>query len=45
MSILTSSIRHEGLRVLFRGWLPAWLRMVPNTCLTFVFFEQLKRVF
>ncbi|TXT08908.1 hypothetical protein VHUM_03036 [Vanrija humicola] len=45
MSIVTSSIRNEGVRVLFRGWLPAWLRMVPNTCLTFVFFEQLKRIF
>ncbi|ORX33420.1 mitochondrial carrier domain-containing protein [Kockovaella imperatae] len=45
MSIITKSLRREGLRVLFRGWLPAWLRMSPTTMLTFTFFEQLKKVF
>ncbi|KAK8843934.1 hypothetical protein IAR55_006726 [Kwoniella newhampshirensis] len=45
MEIITSSLGKEGVSVLFRGWLPAWLRMTPTTALTFAFFEQLKKVF
>jgi dicarboxylate transporter 10 len=43
--MVTTAVRTEGPSVLFRGWLPAWLRMTPTTCLTFVFLEQLKRRF
>ncbi|ORY30231.1 dicarboxylic acid transporter [Naematelia encephala] len=45
MSIVSTSLKQEGFSVLFRGWLPAWLRMAPTTMLTFAFFEQMKRVF
>ncbi|RSH90432.1 Mitochondrial dicarboxylate transporter [Saitozyma podzolica] len=45
MNIVSRSLRREGASVLFRGWLPAFLRMTPSTTLTFMFFEQLKRIF
>ncbi|KAL7420953.1 Carrier protein, mitochondrial [Cryptotrichosporon argae] len=43
--IVARSLRNEGVAVLFRGWAPAWLRMAPTTMLTFMFFEQLKKIF
>ncbi|KAJ7748527.1 mitochondrial carrier [Mycena maculata] len=43
--ILTTSIREEGPRVLFKGWTPAFMRLGPNTVLLFVFFEQLKKAY
>jgi dicarboxylate transporter 10 len=45
MSIISKSLRREGVSVLFRGWLPAWMRMTPTTTLTFMFLEQLKRLY
>ncbi|GMK55956.1 hypothetical protein CspeluHIS016_0210120 [Cutaneotrichosporon spelunceum] len=44
MQVLTDSFRREGPMFLFRGWLPAWIRLTPNTICTFVFLEQLRRV-
>ncbi|KAJ7102422.1 mitochondrial carrier [Mycena belliarum] len=41
--VLTSSVREEGVRVLFKGWTPAFMRLGPNTVLLFVFYEQLKK--
>ncbi|KAJ7293814.1 mitochondrial carrier [Mycena rebaudengoi] len=41
--VFTTSIREEGIRVLFKGWTPAFMRLAPNTVLLFVFFEQLKK--
>jgi dicarboxylate transporter 10 len=35
-------VRREGPGVLMKGWTPAWLRLAPNTVLTFVFLEKLK---
>ncbi|KAI0320979.1 dicarboxylic acid transporter [Amylostereum chailletii] len=43
LTVLKTSIRDEGLRFLFKGWTPAFVRLGPNTVLLFVFFEQLKR--
>ncbi|KAJ7226006.1 mitochondrial carrier [Mycena pura] len=43
LHVLTTSIREEGPRVLFKGWTPAFIRLGPNTILLFVFFEQLKK--
>jgi dicarboxylate transporter 10 len=40
--ILRQSFREEGIRFLFKGWTPAFIRMAPNTVLLFVFYEQLK---
>jgi dicarboxylate transporter 10 len=42
--VLKESILHEGPRVLFRGWLPAWSRLQPTTILTFLALEQLRKV-
>ncbi|KAF9056451.1 dicarboxylic acid transporter [Panaeolus papilionaceus] len=40
--IISHSFRQEGMRFLFKGWTPAFIRLGPNTVLMFVFFEQLK---
>ncbi|BEI92574.1 uncharacterized protein CcaverHIS019_0502020 [Cutaneotrichosporon cavernicola] len=44
MQVLTDSFKREGPMFLFRGWLPAWIRLTPNTICTFVFLEQLRHV-
>ncbi|TMW65230.1 hypothetical protein Poli38472_009397 [Pythium oligandrum] len=36
-------VEHEGLRGLYKGWLPAYMRLGPQTLLTFVFLEQLRK--
>ncbi|CAI5721167.1 unnamed protein product [Peronospora effusa] len=38
-------VKHEGLRGLYKGWLPAYMRLGPQTLLTFVFLEQLCKRF
>ncbi|OAL33408.1 hypothetical protein AYO20_07264 [Fonsecaea nubica] len=42
--IVAESLRNEGPGFLVRGWTPAWLRLAPNTVLTFVFIEQLQKL-
>lgn len=37
-----ATVGKEGPRFLMKGWTPAWLRLAPNTVLTFVFMEKLK---
>jgi solute carrier family 25 (mitochondrial dicarboxylate transporter), member 10 len=39
------TVKKEGPGFLMKGWTPAWLRLAPNTVLTFVFLEKLKAVF
>jgi len=41
--VLKKSFQEEGVRFLFKGWTPAFIRLGPNTVLMFVFYEQLKR--
>ncbi|KIY45223.1 mitochondrial carrier [Fistulina hepatica ATCC 64428] len=41
--VLTTSLRNEGPRFLFKGWTPAFIRLGPNTVFLFVFYEQLKK--
>lgn len=36
-------LKDEGLRGLYKGWLPAYMRLGPQTLLTFVFLEQLRQ--
>ncbi|KAI0367511.1 dicarboxylic acid transporter [Pilatotrama ljubarskyi] len=43
VQVLTTALREEGPRFLFKGWTPAFIRLGPNTVLMFVFFEQLKK--
>ncbi|ODN79603.1 hypothetical protein L202_03548 [Cryptococcus amylolentus CBS 6039] len=42
IALLTESLKHEGPRFLFKGWLPAWIRLTPNTICMFVFLEQIR---
>ncbi|KAI1629381.1 mitochondrial dicarboxylate transporter [Exophiala viscosa] len=42
--IIVDSFRNEGPRFLMKGWTPAWLRLAPNTVLTFIFIEQLQKL-
>ncbi|KIX04847.1 uncharacterized protein Z518_05718 [Rhinocladiella mackenziei CBS 650.93] len=42
--IVIESLRNEGPQFLMKGWTPAWLRLAPNTVLTFIFMEQLQKL-
>ncbi|CAO1618203.1 unnamed protein product [Sympodiomycopsis kandeliae] len=42
LKVIKTSLQAEGPRVFMRGWLPAWLRLQPQTTLLFLFFEQYK---
>uniref|UniRef100_A0A6B2G184 Mitochondrial dicarboxylate carrier (Trinotate prediction) n=1 Tax=Myxobolus squamalis TaxID=59785 RepID=A0A6B2G184_MYXSQ len=39
------STRNEGAQAFFKGLVPAFVRLAPHTILTFVFLEQLKKMF
>lgn len=41
----TKTVRSEGPGALFKGWLPSYIRLGPQTVLTFVFLEQLKALY
>lgn len=45
LEVLLRSLRNEGLGILFRGWVPAFMRLGPNTILLFVTLEQLKLLY
>uniref|UniRef100_A0A1A9X0C5 Uncharacterized protein n=1 Tax=Glossina brevipalpis TaxID=37001 RepID=A0A1A9X0C5_9MUSC len=38
------TVRHEGLMALYKGFIPAWMRMGPWNAIFFVTFEQLKKL-
>jgi len=42
--VIKNSLRNEGPMFIFKGWVPAWIRLQPTTILIFVTFEQLKNV-
>ncbi|GAA6020526.1 hypothetical protein JCM10207_000031 [Rhodosporidiobolus poonsookiae] len=41
--IITQSFKTEGVRWMFKGWTPAWIRLSPNTIIVFMTLEQLKK--
>ncbi|OAL35416.1 hypothetical protein AYO20_05266 [Fonsecaea nubica] len=41
--ILTQASQKEGLLWMFRGWVPSFMRLGPQTICTMVFFEQHKK--
>ncbi|KAI9347013.1 mitochondrial carrier domain-containing protein [Obelidium mucronatum] len=41
----TKIARSEGVGAFFKGWTPAFARLGPHTILTFVFLEQIKKVY
>lgn len=45
LEVVKTSFRNEGVRFLFKGWTPAFVRLAPNTVLLFVFLEQLKKMY
>ena len=40
--ILWSIVEKEGIRTLFRGWLPSYLRLGPHAMICFPVFEKLR---
>ncbi|KAI8346910.1 mitochondrial carrier domain-containing protein [Choanephora cucurbitarum] len=40
--IMAHMIKTEGIGSLFRGWMPAFVRLGPHTIVTFIVLEQLK---
>lgn len=42
---LTKSVRNEGPLVLYRGYVPFVMRIVPHVCLTWTFLEALRTIF
>jgi dicarboxylate transporter 10 len=43
--IVTEITRAEGLRWMFKGWVPSFIRVGPHTVLTFLFLEQHKKIY
>ncbi|KAI3624689.1 hypothetical protein GLX27_003479 [Malassezia furfur] len=42
MPMLAKSLREEGPRFLFRGWLPSWMRLAPQTVILLTVLEELR---
>ncbi|KAH7392715.1 mitochondrial carrier domain-containing protein [Pyrenochaeta sp. MPI-SDFR-AT-0127] len=45
IKLVTEITRAEGLRWMFKGWVPSFIRVGPHTVLTFLFLEQHKKVY
>ncbi|MCJ1456634.1 Mitochondrial dicarboxylate transporter [Mycoblastus sanguinarius] len=45
VSLLTRTIKAEGVGWMFRGWVPSFVRLGPHTIATFLFLEQHKKVY
>ncbi|KIW63296.1 hypothetical protein PV04_10154 [Phialophora macrospora] len=43
LGIVREASRNEGLLWMFRGWVPSFIRLGPQTIFTMVFFEQHKK--
>lgn len=44
-SLLKETTRREGWTWMFRGWVPSFVRLGPQTIATMIFFEQHKKVY
>ena len=44
LQMIRMSMKNEGPMFMFKGWVPAWMRLQPTTILIFITFEQLKRL-
>jgi len=42
-AIMFHSIKNEGVKFMFRGWVPSFVRLGPQTILTLLGMEQLKK--
>lgn len=45
LHLLSEASRNEGLLWMFRGWVPSFIRLGPQTIFTMVFFEQHKKLY
>lgn len=45
LTLLSKASRKEGLLWMFRGWVPSFIRLGPQTICTMVFFEQHKKLY
>jgi hypothetical protein len=45
ITIIRNTIQQEGFFVLFRGWLPAYLRLGPHAIICFPLFEKIRYIF
>jgi dicarboxylate transporter 10 len=43
LKLVTDITRQEGIRWMFKGWVPSFIRVGPHTILTFLFLEQHKK--
>lgn len=43
--IVTDIFRAEGLKWMFKGWVPSFIRVGPHTVITFLFLEQHKKLY
>ena len=44
LQMIRTSMKNEGAMFMFKGWVPAWMRLQPTTMLIFITFEQLKNL-
>lgn len=42
---LLQTVRSEGARALYKGFVPTWLRMGPWNIIFFITYEQLKQLY
>ncbi|KAI9869364.1 MAG: Mitochondrial dicarboxylate transporter [Trichoglossum hirsutum] len=45
LSLLADIYRKEGVRWMFRGWVPSFVRLGPQTIATMMFLEQHKKIY
>ncbi|CAG8550253.1 14076_t:CDS:2 [Racocetra fulgida] len=45
VTVFTSTITNEGPQALFKGWVPAFVRLTPHTVVTFMVLEQIKKFY
>ncbi|KAH3985807.1 hypothetical protein HBI81_093140 [Parastagonospora nodorum] len=45
VSLVTEITKQEGIRWMFKGWVPSFIRVGPHTILTFLFLEQHKKMY
>lgn len=44
-ALITRVTASEGLRWVFKGWVPSFIRLGPHTIATFMFLEQHKKIY
>ena len=45
LDAMVKCVRSEGLRGLYKGFTPTWVRLGPHTMITLFVFEQLRKLY